>query len=516
MRNTHTRTIRRFAIATLLPAALLVSPTASGQQFPASIEAVELPGPILGDNAGKSVSGVGDVNGDGIDDVAVGAPYVDTLACAGGAVFIYFGGSSFFDTTPDVTLGDGVADDQFGISVTGGMDLNNDGFDDIAAGARFNDTGTTDGGAVFIFLGGASISTTPSLGLFAEASNDWFGQSVSNAGDVNGDGFDDLVVGAPYNDAVANAAGRAYVYFGGDPMDNTVDVFLEGAAQSNAHFGWSVAGAGDVNNDGFTDVIVGARLHGSGLSSATGRAYIFFGGPSMDGVADVILDGEARNDWFGESVGGAGDVNADGFDDVVVGAHFNDANGSASGEASIFFGGNPMDTTSDVEFAGPHMDAQLGNAVAGAGDVDANGYDDVIVGAHFANAAAGTAAGTVFLLRGAATVAGFDHLEFTGAAAHDQFGESVSGAGRVAAVGQPAFLIGAHYNDTNGVGAGMAYNARPTAAAGDVNDDGTVNVTDLLALLGDWGSCVSCPTDINGDGAVNVTDLLALLGGWGP
>jgi len=132
---------------------------------------------------------------------------------------------------------------------------------------------------------------------------DEYGRSVSSAGDVNGDGFDDVIICAPKNNAGGISSGRAYIFFGGTVINNSVDVILTGGAVNN-YFGRSVSGAGDVNSDGYDDVIVGA----DGYSSFTGRAYIYYGGVSMNSVADVILTGEFAGHNFGSSVSGADDL----------------------------------------------------------------------------------------------------------------------------------------------------------------------------------------------------------------
>ena len=130
--------------------------------------------------------------------------------------------------------------------------------------------------------------------MTGEAAGDNFGFSVSTAGDVNGDGYSDVIVGAYYNDAGGSNAGRSYIYFGGTLMDNTADVIMTGEAAGD-YFGYSVSTAGDVNGDGYSDVIVGAYSNDAGGSDA-GRAYIYFGGASMDNIADVIMTGEAAGD----------------------------------------------------------------------------------------------------------------------------------------------------------------------------------------------------------------------------
>lgn len=501
--------------AAVLPVAITYRTHA---ELPEGLQSVDLLGEQPGHSFGKRVANLGDVNGNGYDDIAISAPYANDGA---GMVFIYFGGPTFFNDEPDVILHGQAANDQFGMSITGGMDLNGSGYRDIAVGARFSDLGASNAGAVFIFFGGPSISTTPSLILKGEAADDWFGQSVAGAGDVNGDGYDDLVVGAPYNDDVGNAAGKAYVFFGGQNMNDQPDVMLYGAATNHAHFGWSVSGTGDVNGDGYGDVIVGARMHGTGPLQATGRAYIYHGAAQMNSTADVIIDGEFPHDWFGESVSGAGDVNGDGYADIIVGANFADPNGSASGKASVYFGGASMNTAPAFTFAGPHADAQLGSWVSGAGDVDGSGYDDVIIGAHFANIPGAPTAGKAYVIFGgedpSSNVA---DLVLSGSHADEQFGESVSAAGRVTGSAPDAFLVGAHFNNSNGNGAGRAaiFRIESQPVLGDLNGDGVVDVSDLLILLAAWGDCPSsdpCPAELNGDDAVDVADLLILLANWG-
>ncbi|MBK6537419.1 MAG: FG-GAP repeat protein [Ignavibacteria bacterium] len=163
-----------------------------------------------------------------------------------------------------------------------------------------------------------------------EATAGYFGFSVSNAGDVNGDGYSDIIVGAYFN------IERAYIYFGGLTMDNIADVTLSG---TGGYFGFSVSTAGDVNRDGFSDVIVGQP------AGFIGSAFIFYGGSSMNSVPDVTMMDENPSTFFGLSVSDAGDVNGDGYPDVIIGADFTD---SRTGRAYIYFGSATMDNNADV------------------------------------------------------------------------------------------------------------------------------------------------------------------------
>ncbi|MCB0729331.1 MAG: FG-GAP repeat protein, partial [Ignavibacteriae bacterium] len=147
--------------------------------------------------------------------------------------------------------------------------------------------------------------------MTGEGDNDYFANSVSTAGDINGDGYSDVVIGSIYYSLLT---GKAYVYFGGTLMNNIADVTIT-SGTPGIDFGSSVSSAGDVNGDGYSDFIIGARRN-----STPGRAFIFFGGASPDSIPDVSMTGEATGNYFGNSVSSAGDVNGDGYSDVIVGA----------------------------------------------------------------------------------------------------------------------------------------------------------------------------------------------------
>ncbi|MFQ6092314.1 MAG: M6 family metalloprotease domain-containing protein, partial [bacterium] len=201
-----------------------------------------------------------------------------------------------------------------------------------------------------------------------EAAYDELGYSVSGAGDVNGDGFDDLIVGAPLNDAGGPDAGRAYLYSG---TTGALLYTLPGGGPGD-HFGWSVSGAGDVNDDGYADLIVGAPLNDAGGADA-GRAYIYSG---ATGTLLYPFTGQAAGDWLGVSVSGAGDVNNDGYADLIVGAPLNDAGSTDAGRVYIYSGATGALL---YTFTGEAAVDQLGSSVSGAGDVNNDGCDDLIV-----------------------------------------------------------------------------------------------------------------------------------------
>lgn len=335
-------------------------------------------GEAANDYFGKSVSGAGDVNNDGYDDLIVGASGNDAGGNTAGRAYVYSGqtGGLLYTFT-------GVAEfDQFGFSVSGAGDVDNDGYADLIVGAYRNDAGGSEAGRVYVYSGQTGLL----LHIFTgEVAGDKFGTTVSGAGDVDNDGYADLIVGASYNDAGGGLAGRAYVYSG---QTGTLLHTFTGEAELN-RFGNSVSGAGDVDNDGYADLIIGAFKNGAGGSEA-GRAYVYSG---QTGVLLYTFTGEAAADFFGYSVSGAGDVNNDGYADLVVGAYQNDAAVTDAGRTYVYSG---QTGALLCIFDGEAEGDNLGRSVSGAGDVDNDGYADLVFGA-FRNDAGGSNAGRAYV-----------------------------------------------------------------------------------------------------------------------
>jgi hypothetical protein len=458
-------------VPVLIAGLAALAPPSAGQVKRGIAEAqTELLAEAANDNYGWSVADAGDVNGDGFDDVIVGAIYNDTAAKDAGKAYVYLGGP-VVSTTPFVTMTGMATNDQFGVSVAGAGDVNGDGYADVIVGARLNSLNGNAAGAAFLYFGGPAMSGNPDVVLLGEANDDWFGNSVSGAGDVNHDGYADVIVGAPYNDRGGSAAGAAYLFFGGARMDNHADVVLVGEMHDD-QFGWSVSGAGDMNGDGYADVIVGARLHCvdttlcPGAAYARGRAYIFSGGPAMDATADLVLNGDAANDWFGNTVAGVGDLNGDGFSDVAVGAIYADpvvgaAVLSAAGTTSVYLGGNPMDGVRDVLIPGEQANSQSGWAIAPAGDVDGDGRNDFWTTAHFYDDGANSSAGKISLYPGGFRLGGPPLATAVGSAADAQMGQAVAG-GRVSGMlSLGSGIAGEVYSSSVGTGGGEVYVLAP-------------------------------------------------------
>jgi hypothetical protein len=403
-----------------------------------------------------SISGVGDVNNDGYNDLVVGANgYNNSTGCT----YIYFGGSSM-DNIADATITGLGINYAFGRSVGAG-DVNNDGFIDLIVGASGYNNNT---GKSYIYFGGITMDYIADVKMFGEGVN-VFGFTVSNAGDVNGDGYDDVIVGAEF---YRGAIGRAYIYFGGSSMDNEADVILTGTGFGNNHFGYSVSEAGDVNNDGYDDVVIGEYN--------SSKAHIFFGGSSMDNIPDITMSELAWGDWFGQSVSNAGDVNGDGYDDVIVSAlGYN----LAQGRVFIYLGGSSMDNIADIIMDGVTTNNWLGSSVSGAGDVNNDGYGDIIIGAAGANQA--------YIYYGASNMDNIADVTMIGVDGF--FGYSVSGAGDVNNDGYDDAIVGA---DNTG---------RASIYFGNSNMDNTPDVTITGAGTNNSrGASVSDAGDVNNDG----------------
>ncbi|MFC1511271.1 beta strand repeat-containing protein [Candidatus Margulisiibacteriota bacterium] len=399
-------------------------------------------------------------------------------------------------------------------------DVNGDGFADVIVGAWKAASGGGVG-TVYIFYGGASMSANIAAGsadttLTAGNDNDALGYSVSSAGDINGDGYADVIVGDPLADTDGNNNGEAYIFFGGDPMDTTADGTITGGTAGD-QLGFSVSAAGDVNGDGFADVIVGANKVAGG-GTARGTAYVFFGasGATLDTTADGTITGGTDSDELGRSVSSAGDVNGDGYADIIVGAQYADGDGTNKGEAYVFYGasGSTLDTTTDITITGGTDNDELGCSVSSARDVNGDGYADLIIGAFTADGG-GTDKGEAYVYYGGSSLgstltASDADVTITGGADSDQLGISVSSIGDATGDGLADMIVGADLANGSGSNMGQAYvffgnaslSSTLTAGDADVSITGAADDDEL-------GASVSSAGDTNGD-----TFDDAIVGAW--
>jgi len=395
----------------------------------------KLEGEAASDLSGRSVSAAGDVNGDGVDDLIIGAYEADANGNAvAGRSYVVFGRSSPFPASLPLSGLDGsngfrldgeAAFDRSGASVSAAGDVNGDGVDDLVIGAFSADPNGSYSGQSYVVFGRTSpfpaslplsgINGSNGFRLDGEAAFDRSGVSVSAAGDVNGDGLADLIIGATDVNANGDYSGRSYVVFGrssGFPatfpladLDGSNGFKIDGEAGGDFS-GFSVSAAGDVNGDGVDDLIIGSYGADPNASNS-GRSYVVFGRSSafpsnvqladLDGSNGFKLDGEGFFHRSGRSVSGAGDVNGDGVDDVIIGAYRANFNGNGSGRSYVVFGGT----------AGPGMTPRVGVTPA---SVD---FGAVVVGqASSAQTVTVENTGNSDLTLGALGFSGADSAEF--------------------------------------------------------------------------------------------------------
>jgi hypothetical protein len=397
----------------------------------------QVTGNNIGAQIGFSVATAGDVNADGYSDVIVGAPYYDLGESDEGIALVYYGSQSGLITATYHILQENKAGSRFGWAVSGTGDVNGDGFDDVIVGADTYSNGQENEGAIFIYHGSATgITIQAAIHFERNFADSYMGTSVASAGDVNKDGYADVVVGA---DGVTN---EACVYEGSSNGITGNPKILE-TNEKDSDFGGSVASAGDVNGDGYGDIIVGDHLYGP---NGEGAAYVFHGSNTGIGSdAAVTLQCNQQGALLGRSVAGAGDLNGDGYSDVIVGAPDYDNGQNNEGVVFAYYGSSagisntdPILLEMNKEYSG------FGKNVNSAGDVNGDGYSDIIVGApYFTDGQQYEGAAYVFhgSPTGIKALPGFQ-LENTNIS-NASMGFSVAGAGDVNGDGYSDIIVGA-------------------------------------------------------------------------
>jgi len=342
-----------------------------------------------GSRFGAAVAGAGDMDGDGWDDLVVGAHSYkpgDLLPQAG-AVYLYCGPLDPLHTSSQWSfLGDSKAAN-VGYSVGAAGDMNNDGHDDLIIGAwHWQSNVETFDGAVLLFygngIGSCDLGTEPDWVYESEQAGARLGASVASAHDVNDDGIDDLIMGAPgYDGDDSLDEGAAYVFYGSDTGPGGQPDWIAYGGQEGAWFGISVSTAGDVNGDGWDDIIVGASRYDDRYEDE-GAAFVFYG--PLDGdrspEPDWVAYGRQAYVQFGASVSTARDADGDGYDDVLVGAPNYNKNGE--GAAFIFYGSaEGLAKVSGWRATGDKADTEFGYSVSETGDVRGDGTGGIVVGA---------------------------------------------------------------------------------------------------------------------------------------
>ena len=479
-------------------------------------------GENAGDWSGRRVAIVGDVNADGFDDILIGSNGNAESGSYAGQAYLLFGSSSGWAMDTDLSKSDASfkgenAGDIAGDSVAGAGDVNGDGIDDILIGASGDDDGGTDAGQVYLFFGkktGWAMDTNLSAAnasFWGEKAGDFAGNSVAGAGDVNGDGYDDLLIGAYQNDDTGSNAGQTYLIFGkssGWAMDkdlSTADASFLGEVTVD-YAGSAIAGGGDVNNDGYDDILIGAYSNDEGGLGA-GQTYLILGkssGWSIDtslSKANASFWGENAGDLSGCSLAMKGDVNADGYDDILIGAYSNDEIGLDAGQTFLVLGrssGWAMDiklSMADATFLGENAGDFSGYSVANDGDVNGDGYDDILIGADRDNVG-GAYSGQSYLVLGKGSGWARDRslstadASFWGENANDYSGTWVTNGGDVNGDGYDDFLIGALWNAEAGTEAGQTYlvfpdsNSKPLSvqSVSTFNDSGYTQVTNTTLM----------------------------------
>jgi len=433
--------------------------------FDLALSPASFHGQAAGDAAGTAVTGTGDVDGDGRDDLAVGAPGDDQAASDAGSVHLFlapFAGAVSL-AEADLTWTGPAEEAAAGTRLAAPGDLDGDGQAELIVAAPGADT---------VYVVSWSGAATP-LALGSAASHvlegttgSSAGEALGGAGDRDGDGVADLLVGAPYLEDQGKPLGGLHLVAG--PLAAVVDLAGDGVRTLVGESSYDLAGVavawvGDLDGDGLDEVLVGAPRDDHD-DTDSGSAYLLLGdsGPVDLADADASIRGHGATEYLGEAVAGAGDVDGDGHADFLVGAPGADVNASNDGAAYLFTSlpsGSVSASSADAVLHGEDASDRAGGALAGAGDVDGFGHDDLLIGADRQGSAAAYG-GAAYVVSG--PVSGtFDlggaEARLRGAGSYDYAGAAVAGAGDTDWDGRGDVVVGAIGEDSGGSGAGMAY-----------------------------------------------------------
>ena len=417
----------------------------AGAIFPIQVDstlqtpAATLHGETAGDFFGSAIAAAGDVNGDGYGDVIVGAGRHDNGDFRMGRAYLFLGSAEGLETSPSWVVEGSDYGFGFATNVAGAGDVNGDGFADVLVSRM--------GGARAYFGSATGPSTSPDWSSAIPAGIDEFGAAVAGAGDVNGDGYADLLVGRPRSALAGIRSGSVDLYLGSATGPGTSAAWTSNGERSEDQFGYALAAAGDVNSDGYGDVIVGAPGYDYPEPidrPNAGKVLVYLGSSSGLSSVPVWESGLVnRFAFLGSSVSGAGDVNGDGFDDILMGG-FNGFGGER-GIARVYLGSSSGPAASPAwTQVGDHLLAHLGTAVAGAGDLNHDGYADVVIGEpDYDRSFQEESVGRAYVFRGSASGLQTDYSWFAeGDGAFVSLGYIVSPAGDVSGDGLGDFLVG--------------------------------------------------------------------------
>lgn len=430
-------------------AAPKATPKAAPKVTPSVLAVVELN--LAGASLGNKLAAAGDVNGDGYQDIVAtsnGASNGDGTCIA--SVHVFTGSADGLQQTPAWTVTFTDTSETNGLPVAGVGDTNKDGYDDLLIGhpAATNTSGATTAGKIMLFLGAATLpAQTPDFVVESSVKGNKLGFSVAAAGDVNGDGYADFAAGAPFAESGSSEAneGRVTVWYGGttgvssDPAWNAESNFL------GAQLGCTIATAGDVNADGYDDLAATACFY-DGPETDEGQIRLYLGGATgLELTPAWTAEGNGNSLIAGTSLSGAGDVNGDGYSDLLVGIPFSDEQFSNAGLVRIYLGNaTGLMETPAWNFAQPQDQGNFAQALFAPGDLTGDGLDDALMGTGLYDIGGLKDAGLVVLMPGSAAAPPTEPVwRLEGDRASSYLGTALTYAGDLTGDGCGELVVGA-------------------------------------------------------------------------